>query len=112
LTWTQDVPASDPNIVVHAMVRFDAKGEFYDKPGITDKVLLQDFITPSGNKLNRVGHMNDAGQLDVRFYVEYKSGSFDATQPWNVHTWKRTPKIREIDVEYDRPVKTLYHEDR
>ena len=57
-------------------------------------------------------HENDAGQLDCRFYVEYRPGSFDSTQPWTTPSWKRTPKLKEIRVEYDRPCQTLYHEDR
>src|SRR5205814_2111108 len=110
----KEVPINDPNVVVHSLVRFDGKGEFFDRPAISDNVLLMEFLTPpqSGAKLNRVSHLNEAGQLDVRFYVEYRPGSYDASQPWNAMSWKKTPKIREIQVEYDRPMQTLYHEDR
>jgi hypothetical protein len=112
LTWTQEMTPADPNVVVHCLVRVDGKGEFFDRPAMSDNVLLMEFLSPGGNKINRVGHLNDAGQLDVRFYVEYKPGSFDATQPWNTMSWKRTPKIKQIQIEYDRPLQTLYHEDR
>ena len=63
-------------------------------------------------KINRTGYQNDAGQFDVRFYVEYKPGSFDAQNPRMAESWKRYPKIKEIQVEYDRPTQTLHHEDR
>jgi hypothetical protein len=26
-------------------------------------------------------------------------------------SWKRCPKIKEVQVEYDRPTQTLHHED-
>jgi hypothetical protein len=112
LSWVQEVTPADPNVVVHCLVRMDGKGEFYDRPAMSDQVLLMEFVNAGNNRINRVGHLNDAGQLDVRFYVEYKPGSFDAAQPWNSMSWKRTPKIKQIQVDYDRPLQTLYHEDR
>lgn len=113
LWWDQEVPVNDPNLVVHALVRIDGRGEFWDGPGFSDRALLLDFTTPrTKNPINRVGYLEQAGQLDVRFHVEYRSGSFDAAQPWNAHSWKRAPKIKEIRVDYDRPTQTLHREDR
>lgn len=113
LWWDQEVPLNDPNIVVHALVRIDGRGEFWDAPGLSDRTLLLDFTTPRAkNPINRVGFLEQAGQFDVRFHVEYRPGSFDATQPWNAHSWKRAPKIKEIRVDYDRPTQTLHREDR
>jgi hypothetical protein len=111
--WTQEIPAGDKNMVIHAMARVDGKGEFWDAPGMNDLVQLIDSVTPGGNvRVNKTGHQNDAGQFDVRFYVEYKPGSFDAQNPRTAESWKRYPKIKEIQVEYDRPSQTLHHEDR
>jgi len=111
--WRQDIPQSDKNIVVHALARLDGKGEFWDAPGLGDMTLLVDAVTAGGNvKLNRTGHRNEAGQMDVRFYVEYKPGSFDAQNPRMAESWKRCPKIKELQVEYDRPTQTLHHEDQ
>jgi hypothetical protein len=111
--WDSSVPQGDKNIVIHALVRMDGRGEWYDPPAVNDTHLLWEFHTPDAqNPLNRIGHENDAGQLDCRFYVEYRPGSFDSTQPWTTPSWKRTPKLKEIRVEYDRPCQTLYHEDR
>ncbi|MBI3858216.1 MAG: hypothetical protein HY293_21245, partial [Planctomycetes bacterium] len=111
--WTQDIPTQDKNIVVHAIVRIDGKGEFWDPPGMNDNVMVIDSITGGSNvKVDRTGHQNDAGQFDVRFYVEYKPGSFDAQAPRTAESWKRCPRIKEIQVEYDRPTQTLHHEDR
>ena len=107
----QEVFPADPNVVLHALVRVDGKGEFYDRPAVSDMTLLYESITGTG-QINRVGHLNDAGQLDVRFYTEYKPGSFDATAPWNTMSWKKPSRIKQIQVDYDRPVQVLYHEDR
>lgn len=111
VTWVQEIPAQDPNITVHGLVRLDGRGEFWDPPGATDKSLIfENASGASSIRLDRVGHLQDAGQFDVRFYVEYRR-AFDAVQPWNFHSWKRAPKIRDIRVTYDRPTRTLYHED-
>lgn len=111
--WRQDIPNQDKNIVVHAIARLDGKGEFWDPPGMNDMALVLDAVTAGGNvKINRTGHLNDAGQMDVRFYVEYKPGAFDAMNPRTAESWKRCPKIKELQVEYDRPTQTLHHEDR
>jgi hypothetical protein len=113
--WTEEIPANDPNIKVHALVRVDGKAEWWEAPGQTGSAgaHLFEFVGAGGKKtLNRTGYQNDAGQLDVRFYWEYRPGSFDATAPWNAHSWKRAPKIKEIRVEYDRPTRVLHHEDR
>ncbi len=111
--WRQDIPQQDKNIVVHGMARLDGKGDFWDPPGMGDMALLIDAVTAGGNvKINRTGHLNDSGQFDVRFYIEYKPGSFDAQNMRTAESWKRCPKIKELQVEYDRPTQTLHHEDR
>ncbi|HLY74299.1 MAG TPA: hypothetical protein VKU80_09295, partial [Planctomycetota bacterium] len=109
--WRQTLPQGEKNIVVHGLARIDGKGDFWDPPGMNDLTLLVDSVA-GGGVLNRTGHQYDAGQFDVRFYVEYKPGSFDAQNPRGAESWKRAPKIQEIQVEYDRPVQTLHHEDR
>jgi hypothetical protein len=111
--WVQEIPAQDKNIVVHALARIDGRGEFWDPPGMTQNVLLLDSTAAGGNvKVDRTSYLQDAGQFDVRFYIEYKQGSFDTQNPRNAESWKRCPKIKEIQVEYDRPTQTLHHEDR
>lgn len=111
--WTQEQLPADDKIVIHAIARVDGKGEFWDPPGMNDNVLVIDSITPGTNvQVKRTGYQHDAGQFDVRFYVEYKSGSFDAANPRSAETWKRYPKIRDVTVDYDRPSQTLHHEDR
>ncbi|HLY09040.1 MAG TPA: hypothetical protein VKW04_07055 [Planctomycetota bacterium] len=111
--WNQMLPQGEKNIVVHGMARIDGKGEWWDPPALNDLTLLVDSVTGNGNvKVNRTGYLNDAGQFDVRFYVEYKPGSFDSQNPRTAESWKRTPKIQQIQVEYDRPIQTLHHEDQ
>jgi hypothetical protein len=113
VAWTQELPAGDTNIVVHALVRVDAKGEWWDPPGVNDKKILYEFANGGRrNVVDRIGYQNDPGQFDVRFYWEYKQGSFDPAAPWNSPSWKRAPKLKELRVEYDRPTQTLHHEDR
>jgi hypothetical protein len=111
--WNHTMPQGEKNIVVHGLARVDGKGEWWDPPGMNDMTLLIDSVTGNGPvKVNRTSHLNDAGQFDVRFYVEYKPGSFDAQNPRSSESWKRAPKIQQIQVEYDRPIQTLHHEDR
>ncbi len=113
LRWMQELPQGEQNIVVHALVRMDGMGEFWDPPAMSDMTALMESTTPGGPiNLKRLGHQNDAGQLDVRFYTEYRPNSFDAQAPEQAHSWKRIPKIKEIRVDYDRPSRVLYHEDR
>jgi hypothetical protein len=112
-SWVQELPPTEKNIVVHAFARVDGRGEFWDPPNMNDNVLLVESVMGGAKaKLNRTSYLGDAGQLDVRFYVEYKPGSFDAQNPRTAESWKRCPKIKQIEVEYDRPSQTLHHEDR
>lgn len=113
--WTEEIPAGDRNIAVHALVRIDGKAEFYEAPGQTGNAGSHLFeFTGGGAKktINRAGYQMDAGQFDIRFYWEYRQGSFNALAPWDAHSWKRTPKIKEIRLEVEKPVQTLHHEDR
>lgn len=111
--WMQELPQGDKNIQVHALARVDGRGEFFDPPGMSDLVLLIDSVAQGAAvRVNRTGHLQDAGQFDVRFYFQYQPGSFDATAPRNAESWKRCPKIKQVLVEYDRPNQTLHHEDR
>jgi hypothetical protein len=113
LSWVQEIPQADPKIVVHALVRLDGEGELFEAPGIGEDKLLYEFLDPGAkNVIERVGFRRDAGQFDARFLVQWRPGSFEATKPWDTHSWKRAPKIKEIRVEYDRPTRVLYHEDR
>ncbi|MDP6958697.1 MAG: hypothetical protein QF645_07780, partial [Planctomycetota bacterium] len=102
LRWTEEIPASDRNLITHLLFRIDGKGEWTDAPGGD----LLEFTDPQGGKINRFGFEKEAGQIDLRVYFEYKAGF------WPEHSWKRATRIREIQVDYDRPMRTLYHEDR
>jgi hypothetical protein len=108
-----DIPQKDPLIQIAAFARVDGKGEFWE-PGPNDASLVYTNGNPPGPtiKINRTGFHQDAGQLDFRFHVHYLPGAFQALQPWDTVSWRRTPKIRQITVDYDRPTQTLYHEDR
>jgi hypothetical protein len=108
-----ELPPGETNLVLHTLARVDGLGEFWDPPSMGDLVALVESTTPGGSmSINKLGHRNDAGQLDVRFYLEYKPRSFDAQQPWTTHSWKRTAKVKEARVDYDAPSRVLYHEER
>jgi len=101
--WIEDVPANDPNLRTHALVRVDGMGHWWDAPGKD----LFDFVQPQGkNYIGRIGHRNDAGQLELRFHFEFRAGF------WPEHSWKRATRIRHVRVAYDRPTRVLYHEDK
>jgi hypothetical protein len=107
--WRQELPQGEKNIKVHGMARLDGIREFWDAPQNGE---LVDSITSGPNvKLNRTGYRGDAGQFDFRIYIEYPQGCFDAQNMRNAESWKRCPKIKEVQVEYDRPIQTLHHED-
>ena len=113
VSWTTELPPGDTNVSIMAIVRMDGRGEYWDTGGPSDASLV--WASTKGQEsltLNRRGTRNDAGQLDMRFYVDYAQGSFDAQQSWMTHSWKRTPKLKEVRVSYERPTRTLYHEDR
>ncbi len=110
---TYEVPEGDDKVKLVAVARLDGKGEWFDVPGPSDAALLwQNAGGAPTIKINRVGFLKDAGQFDLRLYVEYRPGSFDVQSPWTTASWKRTPLVKEIQVEYDRPTQTLFHEDR
>jgi hypothetical protein len=91
------------------MARLDGNREFWDAPQAGE---LVDSTSAGPNiKLDRTGHRGDAGQFDFRFYVEYPPNSFDTNNMRGCESWKRCPKIKEVQVEYDRPTQTLHHED-
>lgn len=113
VTWTEEVPKQDPNVVVHAIARLDGRGEFWDLPGVTDESLIyENKLGQTSIPIRRIGHEGDAGQFDLRFTVEYRPNAFDALEPWNSNSWKRAPKLKVIRVDYDRPTQTLHHEER
>lgn len=108
-----EIPKGDPNVVLHAFARVDGKGDFWNAPGVSDKSIIFHFPGGANGAINQTGYRGvEAGQLDVRFMVEYRTGAFDPQGPWNSNSWKRAPKIRQIQVDYERPTRTLYHEDK
>ncbi|MBI2901025.1 MAG: hypothetical protein HYY17_12640 [Planctomycetes bacterium] len=105
LSWEARVPGDDPLVRLHVLVRVDGRGEFTDPP---DGEHLFDFIDPEApNRIDRTGGTHDAGQLDVRFAVEYRPGSFRPND-----AWKKTPRLFQVGVEYERPTRALHHEER
>jgi hypothetical protein len=108
ITWTEELPLGDTNLVVHCLVRADGVGNLFDAPVLSDDTLVWEFT--KGNTANPLMHtssLRDAGQLDARFMIEYLPGSF-----WPNHSWKRAPRIRRVDAQFDRETKVLFHEEK
>jgi hypothetical protein len=108
ILWQDEVALNDTNVVVHCLVRADGTGNLWDPPGQSDTQLVWEFAKGgTAYPINYRAQIRDAGQLDARFTVEYLPSSF-----WPNHSWKRTPKIKQVDVEYDRDTKVLFHEEK
>lgn len=96
----------DPNLTaVHALARVDRRKHFWDPP---DGQWLVEFTDGgSGNRMNVHGTKKEDASLEIRFYFEYKSGSF-----YPNNAWKTTPKILDIQAQYERPWRILHHEEK
>jgi hypothetical protein len=104
IKWTEEKPGNnDPNLVARVLVRVDGKGEWTDAPG---QQILEFTNGTQANTINRIGSQNDPGRLEMRVLFQYQAGF------WPQHSWKRAIRIKEIKVEYDRPTRILYHEDK
>jgi len=107
LQWDEQIPAGDALLRTHCLVRADGMGEWFDPPGQDARTLLWDFVKPNvPNGIDHASGWRDAGQLDVRFEVEYLPTAF-----WPNHAWKRSPRWRQLQVSYERPTKVVFHED-
>lgn len=103
--WTAEVPAADPNLRTHVLMRLDGVNEFTDPPN--GRTLFDFTDGTAKNGMNRIGFQGEPGQLDLRILFEYRPGSFHP----NV-SWMRAVRIHDISVFYERPVRVLYHEER
>jgi hypothetical protein len=102
-----EVGSNDPNLLPHAYLRIDGLGE-YTIPRLDDHNAVWHFIKQGSNPLeDYTSSRLENGQMEVRFFLEYKTGSF-----WPNHSWKRTMKINELRIDYDRDTKVLFHEDK
>jgi len=107
VSWEEAVVPPDPGLRLRVLARVDGMAEFFDPPGNGASNLLWDLVGGgTAHRIDRAGTLNLAGQLDLRYFVEYRPGSF-----WPADSWKRTPRLYQIRVDYERATRTLYHEE-
>jgi hypothetical protein len=107
VAWKHEVPNKDGRLVVHCYLRIDGLGDL-TRPNVDDHSAVWHFFKASQNPLgDYVSSRLENGQVEARFFLEYKQGSY-----WPEHSWKRTMKLSEVRVEYARDTKVLFHEDK
>jgi hypothetical protein len=94
-----------PNILTHAEVRFDGRWEFFDGPD--GRTLLDLQGGSAAHRLDQHVTRTEDALLEVRFRFEFLSGAF-----YPGDAWKQSPKLYDVALEYERPWRVLYHEER
>jgi hypothetical protein len=96
----------DRRLRIHGFVRIDGLGDFtrIARDAHSD---VWDFVGAGRHSLeDTVSSRLENGQFDIRWQLEYLRGSY-----WPADSWKRTWKLKEARVEYDRDTKVLFHEE-
>jgi hypothetical protein len=102
-----EVGQNDPNLQPHGYLRVDGLGDF-TTPNLDDHSAVWHFTKSQQNPLqDYISSRLENGQMETRFFLEYKAGSY-----WPAHSWKRTMKMHEVRIDYDRDTKVLFHEDK
>lgn len=98
---------NDPNLLPHGYLRIDGLGDF-TAPDVDEHSAVWHWTKSQQNPLgDYVSSRLENGQIEARFFLEYKKGSY-----WPEHSWKRTMKVHELRIDYDRDTKVLLHEDK
>ena len=102
-----EVGQNDPNLAPQGNVRLDGLGDF-TTPKLDEHSAVWLFSGAQQYSLqDYVSSKLENGQLETRFFIEYKPGSY-----WPSQSWKRTMKLQEVRIDYDRDAKVLMHEDK
>ncbi|HZN61162.1 MAG TPA: hypothetical protein VFC90_02035, partial [Planctomycetota bacterium] len=103
--FVTETDRKDANLVPHLYLRIDGLGDF-TIPAVGDHSAVGHVFEGRPNPLqDYVSSRLENGQVEARFFLEYKEGSY-----WPKDSWKRTMKIHEIRIDYDRDTKILLHE--
>jgi hypothetical protein len=98
---------NDINLLPHGYLRVDGLGHF-TIPSVEEHSAVWHFYKSQKNPLDDyISSRLENGQIEARFFLEYKQGSY-----WPQDSWKRTMKIHEIRIDYDRDPTVLMHEDK
>ncbi|HKS16831.1 MAG TPA: hypothetical protein VJU16_05935, partial [Planctomycetota bacterium] len=107
LRYQIETGANDANLLPHGYLRVDGLGHF-TVPTVDEHSAVWHFFKSQKNTLDEyVSSRLENGQIEARFFLEYKQGSY-----WPADSWKRTMKIHEVRIDYDRDSKVLMHEDK
>ena len=107
IRYSIEVGQNDPNLQPHGHVRIDGLGDF-TTPSLENHSAVWHFAKAQQNQLqDYISSRLDNGQMETRFFLEYRPGSF-----WPNQSWKRTMKLSEVRIDYDRDTKVLMHEDK
>jgi len=107
MRYVIDTGQNDANLLPHAYLRLDGLGEF-TIPTLGEHSAVWHFYKSQSNPLqDYVSSRLENGQLEARFFLEYRQGSY-----WPQDSWKRTMRIHELRIDYDRDMKVLFHEEK
>ncbi|HEV8420112.1 MAG TPA: hypothetical protein VGR13_02010, partial [Actinomycetota bacterium] len=107
ISYQAELPLADKNLLPHLYVRLDGLGDF-TLPKVDEHSAVWHFYKSQSNPLEDfISSRLENGQMELRFFLEYRPGSY-----WPEHSWKRTMKLLETRLEYDRDTKVLFHEDK
>ena len=107
IRFQAELDRNDPNLRSHCYVRIDGLGDL-TLPGVDEHTAVWHFFKSQQNPLDDyISSRLENGQIESRFFLEYRPGSF-----WPANSWKRTMKLHEVRIDYDRDTKVLLHEDK
>jgi hypothetical protein len=105
--WLIETGQNDPNLLPHEYMRIDGLGDLTVPSVDEHSAVWHIFKTQTHPLDNYISSRLENGEIEVRFFLEYKAGSY-----WPNHSWKRTMKVHELRIDYDRDTKVLLHEDK
>lgn len=104
VTWTAGLP--DPKLAIVALARVDGSPGWDAVPTNKPGGLFLFTDERAANALNARGD-----QVEVRFLFVYKDGAFRFSD-LGEDAWKRTPAIKNVQIDYEQPVTPRFYETR
>jgi hypothetical protein len=96
----------DPNLLPRFLVRIDGIGHL-THPQVDDHSAVWRFSGSGAHSLeDLISGRLENGQIEARLFLDYEKGSY-----WPSNSWKRTVKIHEVRIDYDRDTRVVMHQD-
>jgi hypothetical protein len=96
----------DPNLQPRCLARVDGLGDL-TRPWVDDQSAVWLFSGGGAHSLeDLISGRLENGQVEARLFLDYEPGSY-----WPANSWKRTLKIHEVRIDYDRDTKVVMHQD-